>query len=76
MNLTHVKVKKQDSYVICGAIEACNVSRVFRVLHACILSVQLECTIYVQDYSPVADPSHGTCTDESTCAHLSLVLAR
>ena len=37
VNLTHVKVKKQDSYVICGANEACNVSRVFRVLHACIL---------------------------------------
>ena len=52
------------SYVICGANEACNVSR------------ELECTIYVQDYSPVADPSHGTYTDESTYAHLSLVLAR
>ena len=37
VNLTHVKVKKQDSYVVCGANEACNVSRVFRVLHACIL---------------------------------------
>ena len=39
-------------------------------------SMQLECTIYVQDYSPVADPSRGTCIDESTCAHLlSLVMA-
>ena len=37
VNLTHLKAKKQDSYVICGANEACNVSRVFRVLHACIL---------------------------------------
>ena len=37
VNLTHLKVKKQDSYVICGANEACNVSTVFRVLHACIL---------------------------------------
>ena len=37
VNLTHLKVKKQDSYVTCGANEACNVSRVFRVLHACIL---------------------------------------
>ena len=37
VNLTHLKVKKQDSYVICGANETCNVSRVFTVLHACIL---------------------------------------